>query len=237
MTEDTGQQGSARATLYDSMAPKLVNAGIYTPAAEFVREVREMAGFRASPRQISTALERLSESGEEISLEAVAGLVAASQGDRSQRQRRHAPEWQALGAALTIQGVDGTPEAQRQFIGVARQVAGPHATDPLLLQISLTLAAENIKLDPHSVGLVGKRIAKSAADLTEEQISEHALREFRNLNRSRTPREKRRSSVAARRKKLGPAEYENKPGKRRWKPGGRRRRTINFPVRSDEDNR
>lgn len=237
MVDDPGQQGSARDSLYDSMAPKLVNAGILTPAAEFVREVRDRAGFRASPRQISSAIETLSDTGTEISLDAVANVVSASRGNRSQRQRRHAPEWQALGAALSIQDQEGTPDAQRQFIGVARQVAGAYATDALLLQISLALAAESIELDARSVGLVGKRLARSAADLSDEQIAEHAIREYRNLNRVRTPREKRRSSVAARRQRFGPAEYMNKPGKRRWKPGGRRRRTIKFPDRSDDSGR
>lgn len=234
MTDSTGP---ARNTLHDSIAIRLVNAGINQPAAEFIKEIRTLSGFRASPRQISAALEQLFESGNEISAESVASLVAASQGDRSQRQRRNAPDWQALGAALTIQGFDGTPEGQREFIGIARQVAGQHASDGLLLQISLILAGENTQLDPRSVGLVGKRLAKSAADLTDQQLAEHVVREHRTLNRERTPRQKRRTSVAARRKHSGPAEYMNKPGKRRWKPGGRRRRTINFPDAPPEGDR
>lgn len=226
--------GPARNTLHDSIAIRLINAEITVPAADFVKEIRTRTGFRASPRQVSTALEQLHESGSEISAESVANLVASSQGGRSQRQRRNASEWQALGAALVIQEMDGTPEGQREFIGIARQVAGPHATDILLLQVSLTLAGENIKLDPRSVGLVGKRLAKSAADLSPQQLAEHVLKEHSQLNRERTPRQQRRSSVAARRKQFGPVEYMNKPGKRRWKPGGRRRRTIKFPDAPDE---
>jgi hypothetical protein len=231
MTDSTGP---ARNTLHDSIAIRLINAEITMPAAEFVKEVRSSTGFRASPRQVSTALDQLYESGNEISVEAVANLVASSQGGRSQRQRRNVADWQSLGAALVIQEMDGTPEGQREFIGIARQVAGPHATDALLLQVSLTLAGENIRLDPRSVGLVGKRLAKSAADLSPQQLAEHILREHGQLNRERTPRQQRRTSVAARRKRFGPVEYMNKPGKRRWKPGGRRRRTIKFPDAPDD---
>lgn len=235
MSDDTGQTGPARNSLYESMAIKLLNAGVVTPAADFVSQVRSAAGFRASPRQISAALEGLTDTGEDVTIDAVANLVSASRGDRSQRQRRNAPEWQALGTALTLQGLDGSPEGQRQFIGIARQVAGPNATDALLLQVGTTLAAEGVELDAKSTGLVTKRIARSARDLSESQLAEHILREWGNLNRVRTPRQQRRSSAAARRRQFGPPEHVNKPGKRRWKPGGRRRRTIQFPKSSDED--
>ncbi|HEX2282546.1 MAG TPA: hypothetical protein VHG52_12385 [Thermomicrobiales bacterium] len=235
MSNDKDQTGPARNALNQSIAIKLVNAGILTPAADFVSQVRSEAGFRASPRQISAALEGLADTGEDITAESVANLVAASRGDRSQRQRRRAPEWQALGTALTLQNLDGSPEGQREFIGIARQVAGPRATDALLLQVSLTLAGEGVELDPRSVGLVTKRIARSAADLTESQLTTQLMREWSNLNRVRTPRQQRRSSVAARRRQTGPPEHVNKPGKRRWKPGGRRRRTIQFPKTTDED--
>ncbi len=220
--------------MYQSMAVKLVNSGVRTPAAEFVKEVRAAAGFRASPRQITAALDGLSDAGEPIDVDSVAGVVVRSQGDRSQRQRRNAREWNALGAALTLQGLDGTPEGQREFLGITRQVAGSHANDALLLQISLVLAGEGIELSSRTVGLIGKRLATSAPDLTEQQVADQALREYARLTRPQpTPRQQRKTSVAARR--TGPVEYQNKPGKRRWKPGGRRRRTIHFPEKPADD--
>lgn len=234
MSDDGNQSGPARDTMYQSIAIKLVNAGVLTPAAEFVDEVRSAVGFRASPRQITAAVEGLADAGEHISTAAVAGVVKASRGNRSQRQRRNAQDWQALGAALTLQRLDGSPDGQREFIGIARQVAGPQASDNLLLKVSLALAAEGIELSTRNIGLVCKRIARNAADLTDQQIADHAVREHNRLISSRpTPRQKRRSSVAARRQGR-PAEYQNKPGKRRWKPGGRRRRTIQFPKPEDQ---
>ncbi|CAN5194507.1 hypothetical protein BH23CHL1_BH23CHL1_10640 [soil metagenome] len=234
MSDDNIQSGPARDDMYQSMAIKLVNSGVLTPVAEFVKDVRAVAGFRASPRQITAALDGLSDSGESIDVASVAAVVGKSRGDRSQRQRRNAREWNALGAALTLQGLDGTPEGQREFLGITRQVAGSHANDSLLLQLSLILAGDGIELSPRTVGLIGKRLAKSAADLTDLQLADHALREYASLNRPQpTLRQQRKTSVAARR--TGPIEYQNKPGKRRWKPGGRRRLTIQFPKKPDDD--
>ena len=228
------ETGPARSSLYDSMAIKLVNAGITVPVSDFVQDVRSRAGFRASPRQIGSALEGLSESGQPIDAEAVADLVKASRGDRSQRQRRNAAEWQALGTALTLQNQDGTPEGQREFIGVARQVAGPHANDALLLQVSLILAGESSKLDPRQVGLVAKRLARSAPDLTPEQLQTQVLREHRSQRDQRRTRQKTRSSSASRRNQAPTFDPQtNKPGKRRWKPGGRRRKTITLEKPED----
>jgi len=235
MTGNSDQSGPARDALYDSMAIRLVSAGVTMPAAEFVSAVREAAGFRASPRQITAALEGLHDSGQTISVESVAELVKAARGERSQRQRRHAPDWQALGMAMTLQGMDGSPEGQRHFISIARQVAGPRASDSLLLRTGLVLASEDITLDPNTVGLIAKRLAKSSADLNEEQLADHILREYRSLNRTRTPRQRRQSSVPSRRRWYAPMEPMNKPGKRRWKPGGRRRKTIQFPDPPPED--
>lgn len=221
----TGDTGPARDNLYDDMAIILVNGGITVPVSEFVAQVRAAAGFRASPRQIGSALQALSDSGQEIAVATTAHLVRASRGTKSERQRRNAGAWQALGAALAVQGQDGSPEGQREFIAIARQVAGPHATDVLLLQVGLVLAGETSRLDPQSVGLVGKRLAKSARDLSEEQLNEQILREHRSMRDTRTARRKSRSSVPARRRFF---EAEQRSGKRRWRPGGRRRLTIQF---------
>lgn len=231
MTDETGP---ARDSLYDSIAIKLVNAGITVPVSDFVQEVRSKAAFRASPRQIATAVDGLWENGQPISADDVAELVKAARGDRSQRQRRNAAEWQALGTALTIQEQDGSPEGQREFIGFARQVAGPHANDALLLQVSLILANESSKLDPRQVGLVAKRLARSAPDLTPEQLQMQVLREQRAQRDQRRTRQKTRSSSASRRDQTpGFDPATNKPGKRRWKPGGRRRKTITLEKPED----
>lgn len=227
MSEETG---SARDNLYDTMAIQLLNAGIQESVQDFVGQVRSAAGFRASPRQVAVALDALTSAGKEISAESIAEMVEASRGDRSQRQRRNATSWQSLGAALTAKNQDGSPEGQREFIDVARQVAGPHANDALLLQVSLILAQQGGKINENEVGLVARRLAKSAADLTEEQLDDHIRREHRSLREQRTARRKTRSSSAARR---GTSyEPQERSGKRRWKPGGRRRRTIKF---NDDD--
>ncbi len=228
MSEETS---SARDNLYDTMAIQLLNAGIQESVQDFVAQVRERAGFRASPRQVAVALEALSNSRKQISVDTVAEIVAASRGDRSQRQRRNATSWQSLGAALSSKDQDGSPEGQREFISIARQVAGPHASDALLLQVSLILAQQGGKVDANEVGLVARRLAKSAADLTEEQLTEHIQREHRRLREQRTARRKTRSSSAARRATTWYEPME-RSGKRRWKPGGRRRKTIKF---NDED--
>lgn len=227
MSEETG---TARDNLYDDMAIQLLNAGIQESVQDFVGQVRAAAGFRASPRQVAVALEALTASQKEISAASVAQIVEASRGDRSQRQRRNATSWQSLGAALTAKSQDGSPEGQREFIAVARQVAGPHASDALLLQVSLVLAQQGGRINENEVGLVARRLAKSAQDLSEEQLADHIRREHRSLREQRTARRKTRSSSAARR---GPS-YEplERSGKRRWKPGGRRRVTIKF--RDDE---
>lgn len=229
----SGETGPARDNLYDDMAIILLNAGIQQSVPEFVSEVRAAAGFRASPRQVAVALEALAGTKKTISAEAVGEVVNASRGDRSQRQRRNATSWQALGAALTSKNQDGSPEGQREFISIVRQVAGPHAGDALLLQVSLVIAGKGGKLDANEVGLVARRLAKSAGDLTEEQLTEHIQREHRSLRDTRTVRRKSRSSSAARRGPTAAFDDTGRSGKRRWKPGGRRRKTISFPNEKD----
>lgn len=235
MSDEVDRTGPARDELYQSIAIRLLNAGIVTPAADFVAEVRREAGFRASPRQIRAALDGLVDAEEEVSVEAVTGLVSAARGNRSQRQRRRAPEWQALGTALALQGQDGSPVGQRDFIGTARQIAGPHATDALLLKVSLALAGEGFDLDIRTVARIAKRLARSAEDLSDDQLTSQILREFSKQQRDRASRPRQRSSVGARREQMHHPARFNKPGKRRWKPGGRRRRTIQFPKTDDQD--
>jgi hypothetical protein len=231
--------GAARAALYEAIGVALLNAGVRQPAAEFVTAVRAVAGFRVAPRQIAAAVEELERAGQTVNVAAVAQIVEGSRGPSAERQRRHSDDWRALGAALALRGMDGTPEGQRAFIGAARQAAGPQANDSLLLTVALTIAGEGRALLAPTVGTVARSIARSARDLSAADIVNLTRSELRALDRpKRQLPPKRRSSSAARRPPApGRQQSEvrtHKPGKRRWAPGGRRRRTIRFPEQRDE---
>jgi hypothetical protein len=105
--------------------------------------------------------------------------------------------------------------------------------------VALTIAGDGRALLAPTVGAVAKRIAHSAPDLSSAEIANLTHAELRALDRpQRQLPPKRRSSSAARRPaSLGRQQTDvrtHKPGKRRWAPGGRRRRTIKFPEQRDE---
>ncbi|HEX5164051.1 MAG TPA: hypothetical protein VFV93_01545 [Thermomicrobiales bacterium] len=219
---------TSRDVLYEQIGLRLMNAGVVSPAATFITDVRAAAGFRVSPREVVVAVEQIAGANEPITVEAVAGLVETMRGGRSARQQRHADAWRTLGAQLALRGMDGTPEGQRAFIGIAHAVAGRNATDALLLQIALTLAEQGQKLDAETVGKVGKRLAASAADIQPEQLPGLVEREVRGLLRdARSPKTKKSRPQV----RTGPMSQAHNPGARKWRPGGRRRRKIQFPPK------
>jgi hypothetical protein len=217
---------TSRDVLYEQIGLRLMNAGVVSPAATFITDVRAVAGFRASPREIVVAVEQIAGANEPITVEAVAGLVDTMRGGRSTRQQRHSDAWRTLGAQLALRGMDGTPEGQRSFIGIAHAIAGRSATDALLLQIALTLADQGQRLEAETVGKVGKRLAASAADIQPEQLPGLVEREVRGLLRdARAPKKVKRQV------RTGPMSQAHNPGARKWRPGGRRRRKIQFPPK------
>ena len=224
--------------MYEAIAVALLNAGVQQPATAFVTDVRAAAGYRVPPRQIAAAVDELQRAGQLIDVTAVAEVVQAVRGLGAERQRRHAEDWRALGAALALRGLDGSPAGQRAFVGAARHAAGPRATDSLILTIALTVAGEGRALSAPTVGTVANALARSAPDLTAADIAQLTRVELRKLDRpARQLPPKRRSSSAARRP-ASPSRQAadvrtHKPGKRRWAPGGRRRRTIKFPEQRD----
>jgi hypothetical protein len=92
-------------------------------------------------------------------------------GYSSSRQRRHADQWLALGSALALRGLDGSPAGQRGFIGHARRIAGQHVSDALLLSIALTIAEIGRALEPETIGELGKRLARSADGMAPDEIA------------------------------------------------------------------
>jgi hypothetical protein len=224
--EQTESPRSSRDVLYEQIGLRLMNAGVVSPAATFITDVRAAAGFRVSPREVVVAVEQIAGANEPVTVEAVASLVETLRGGRSSRQQRHADAWRTLGAQLALRGMDGTPEGQREFIGIAHAIAGRNATDALLLQVALTLAEQGQRLDAETVGKVGKRLAASAADVQPEQLHGLVEREVRGLLRdARSPKKTRRTV------RTGPMSQVHNPGARKWRPGGRRRRKIQFPPK------
>lgn len=166
-------------TTRENLAVMLVQAGVYVPAAEFVKEVRGSAGFRVSPRQIEAALEGLGTTGEQVSAARVAEIVTALRGDRSQRQRRNVADWQTLGATLESRGQDGSVAGQRAFVDAARRVAGPKADDSLILEVALAATDQSHGLDARLVGQVSKRIANRGRIYTAEDVTTFLAEERR----------------------------------------------------------
>ena len=225
---DSGR--TSRDVLYEQIGVALMNAGVVSPAAEFVANVRSAAGFRVSPREVVVAVEQMAAAREPISVESVAQMVTTLRGDRSTRQQRHADAWRTLGAQLAIRDQDGSPEGQRAFIGIAHAIAGRRATDALLLQIALTLAEQGQRLDAETVGKVGKRLASSAADIAPDQLPGLVERELRSLTRAERKPKGPKRPVAT-----GTWSQAHNPGARKWRPGGRRRRKIQFPPKPKPD--
>lgn len=216
--------------LYEQIGITLMNAGVVSPAAQFIGEVRGAAGFRVSPREVVVAVEQMAAAREPITVESVAAMVATLRGDRSTRQQRHADAWRTLGAQLAMRELDGSPEGQRAFIGTAHAIAGSRATDALLLQIALAMADQGQRLDAELVGKLGKRLAVSAADTGPDQLPALIERELRSLQRdarapARGPKKPKRPV------KTGAWSQAHNPGARKWRPGGRRRRKIQFPPK------
>ncbi len=225
---------TSRDVLYEQIGVTLMNAGVVSPAAQFVSDVRVAAGFRVSPREVVVAVEQMASARQPITVDSVAAMVATLRGDRSTRQQRHSDSWRTLGAQLAMRDLDGSPEGQRAFIGIAHAVAGPRATDALLLQIALTLAEQGQRLDAETVGKLGKRLAASAADIEAEQLPGLVERELRGLQReARTPA--RGPKKPKRPVKTGAWSQAHNPGARKWRPGGRRRRKIQFPAQPKPD--
>ncbi len=221
---------SARDVLYEQIGIALMNAGVVSPAAQFIADVRDVAGFRVAPREVVVAVEQMVGSHETVNVDTVAEMVSTLRGGRSTRQQRHADSWRTLGAQLAMRGQDGSPEGQRAFIGIAHAIAGPKSTDALLLQIALTLAGKGQRLDAETVGKVGKRLAVSAADIDPEQMTGLVERELRSLTReARIP--ERAPKKLKRPVKTGTWSQAHNPGARKWRPGGRRRRKIQFPPK------
>ncbi|HMM43019.1 MAG TPA: hypothetical protein PKA95_14055 [Thermomicrobiales bacterium] len=220
-------QSASREAILESIGINLLNAGVVMPAADFVAAVRQAAGYRANPREIAVALARLHQAGREVSPDAVAGLLTATRGERSQRQQRHADDWRALGATMSLKGLDGSPEGQRALIGAARAVAGPRATDALLLQIALALGTLNAPFDAATIGGIARRLARSAPDLSPADMPALVRRELGALRRAQRPRATRKSSVGSRRRAVN-------PGARKLKPGQRRGAGLKRQLRRDE---
>ncbi|HYI13999.1 MAG TPA: hypothetical protein VEX37_01310 [Thermomicrobiales bacterium] len=225
---------TSRDVLYEQIGITLMNAGVVSPAAQFIDDVRGAAGFRVSPREVVVAVEQMAGARQAIDVESVAAMVATLRGDRSTRQQRHADAWRTLGAQLAIRDLDGSPEGQRAFIGTAHAIAGPRATDALLLQIALAMADQGQRLDAETVGKLGKRLAASAADIGAEQLPALVERELRGLQRdarspTRAPKKPKQPV------KTGAWSQAHNPGARKWRPGGRRRRKIQFPPKPKPD--
>ncbi len=206
---------ASREAVLESIGIDLLNAGIVMPAAAFVAAVRQAAGYRVNPREIAVALAQLRQAGREIDPDAVATLLTATRGERSQRQQRHADDWRALGATMSLKGLDGSPEGQRALIGAARAIAGPRATDVLLLQVALALGTLNAPFDAATIGGVAKRLARSAPDLEPSDMPALVRRELGALRRAQRPHAARQSSVGSRRRAANPGARKLKPGQRR----------------------
>jgi len=221
---------TARDVLYEQIGIALMNAGVVSPVAQFIADVRGVAGFRVAPRDVAVAVDQMASAHEPVNVDTVAEMVSALRGGRSTRQQRHADSWRTLGAQLAMRGQDGSPEGQRAFIGIAHAIAGPKSTDALLLQIALTLAGKGQRLEAETVGKVGKRLAASAADIDPDQMTRLVERELRSLTRAeRVPQ--RAPKAPKRPVKTGAWSQAHNPGARKWRPGGRRRRKIQFPPK------
>ena len=139
----------------------------------FLEAVRRVAGFRVSPREAAAAAEAVTAAGETPSPERVAGVVAAGRGERSQRQRRHADLWRALGAQLAVRGQPADPDAQRAFVGAARAAARRDVNDALVLRVAVEVAAAEAPLTPRLVGAVTRRVvSRGGRRLDEDDLAE-----------------------------------------------------------------
>jgi len=180
----------------------------------FLDAVRRAAGWRVSPREVAAAVEAIETSGGTPTPERVARVAAASRGERSQRQRRHADLWRLLGAQLAVHGKPSDPEAQRAFVGRARAAAG-EGSDALILRVALEVAANQGPLDPRSVGEITRwLLANTGDDLSDETLTARVPEAIAALERAR---------AEARRGGRRPARRSNRAPGRRSTPRRRRR--------------
>ncbi|HUG14210.1 MAG TPA: hypothetical protein VMM78_04255 [Thermomicrobiales bacterium] len=222
---------SARDEMFEAIAFHLANAGLLAPARDFVDQVRATAGIRISPREVLTAVTQMASTNRSISVESVAALVSDTRGDRSRRQHRYADEWRALGALLTLRGDDGSPEAQRAFIGEARHAAGKRPSDLMLLRVAIAAAELGIALDTTVIGKVARRLPISAAQIGRDELRDAVQHETRMLRRESTRGTGRvRGARPATTSSAGIVT-------RRWRPGGRRNRSMNRGRRRSANDR
>jgi hypothetical protein len=187
--------------------------------------VRDAAGIRISPREILTAVSQMEATGKSISAVSVASVIAGTRGTRSQRQQRHAGEWRALGALLTLRGLDGSPEGQLAFVGEVRHAAGKRPSDHMLLRVANSAAELDIALNTTVIGKVARRLASTAGALDRDALRVAVQHEVRMLRRESTrgtgrirgPRPAGSASTTAM--------------TRRWRPGGRKNRTARKGLR------
>lgn len=181
-----------------------------------------------SPREIYVAVTQMTKTDQAITVESVAHLVAETRGERSQRQHRNASEWRALGALLTLRGLDGSPEGQRAFIGDARHYAGKRPTDLEILRVAMTAAELGVALDTSVIGKVTRRLSAASNRLAPEELRSAVQHEIRMLRRESTRGIGRISGTR-------PTGLSSSSAlTRKWRPGGRRNRTVRRGLRGPE---
>jgi hypothetical protein len=234
--EQPDEASASRNLLLETIGIDLLNAGVLTPAKRFIQEVREAAGYRVNPRHVATAVSQIARANQEVTPQTVAEMASTIRGDHSQRQQRNSGDWRVLGAALALQGKDGSPQGQRAFISDARLAAGPRATDTLLLHVAIAIANANKPLHANTVGTIASRLSSSAPDLSTRDIPGLVLQELRAMRNPKAARYTKRSSVGARRPDAQPGHnpYHN-PGARKLRPGNRRGAGIKRTIKDDKE--
>lgn len=186
----------------------------------FLDAVRRAAGWRVSPRQVAAAIEAIETVGDEPTPERVARVVAAGRGERSQRQRRHADLWRLLGAQLAVHGQPSDPEAQRDFVGRARAVAG-EGSDALVMRVALAVAANQGPMNPRSVGEITRWLLTHEGEtLSDEVIAARVPEAIEALERDRAEPSRRRDRAPRSTGRPGGRPAPRRPPKR---PGRTRR--------------
>jgi hypothetical protein len=115
---------------------------------DVLQRVREVAGWRVSPRHIEAAAQALAEIGETPTVDRLAKVVSAFHGERSQRQRRNADLWRLFGAQLAVRGKPSAPEAQQEFLGRAKARTDANVSDGDLLLVATALGSANRPFTP-----------------------------------------------------------------------------------------
>jgi hypothetical protein len=175
--------------------------------ADFLRQVRQAAGWRVAPRHLEAARQALAEIGEEPTPERVAELATEFHGARSQRQRRNPDLWRLLGAQLTARGKPGDPDAQQAFIGRARAECRGPVNDALLLTVATSLANANHALTPVMTGQVTDWLierfdldeAEDVEGVIEANLDEAVEATLAERSRDRPPRRRRAGEYRPRR--------------------------------------